>query len=115
MPYRPPIPPAAPAAPPNAPTAGGMTLLSLTQLAQKCIRCIRLELNHLLFNAAEDPSPFLQSQTQLCRNICEALPLNYRRTLHCDRLAGNHRFRPDNELHGCALPSSRDTPPLPTL
>jgi hypothetical protein len=74
-----------------------------------------LGLNHLLFNAGEDRSPFLQSQTQLCRNICEALTLNHRRTPHCDRLAGNHRFHPDNELHGCALHSSRDTQPVPTL
>jgi len=74
-----------------------------------------LGLNHLLFNAGEDRSPFLQSQTQLCRNICEALTLNHCRTLHCDRLAGNYRFHPDNELHGGALHSSRDTQPVPTL
>jgi hypothetical protein len=34
-----------------------------------------LGLNYLLFNSGEDCSPFLQSQTQLCRNICEALTL----------------------------------------
>ena len=51
-----------------------------------------LGLNHLMFNAGENRSPFLQSQTQLCRNICEELTLDHRRTLHCDRLAGNYRF-----------------------
>jgi len=74
-----------------------------------------LGLNHLLLNAGEDHSPFLQSQTQPCRNICEALTLNHRRTLHCDRLAGYHRFHPDNELHCCALHSSRDIQLVPTL
>jgi len=49
--------------------------------------------DHLLLNAGEDRSPFLQSQTPLCRNICEALSLDHhRRTLHCHRLAGNHSF-----------------------
>jgi hypothetical protein len=68
-----------------------------------------------LFNAGEDRSAFLQSQTQLCRNIREALTLNHRGALHSDRLAGNHRFHPDYELHGCALRSSQDIPPVPTL
>ncbi len=43
-----------------------------------------LGLNHLLFNAGEDRSAFLKSQPQLGRNICKALSLDNRRTLHCD-------------------------------
>jgi hypothetical protein len=74
-----------------------------------------LGLNYLLFNASEDRSSFLQSQTQLCRNIGEALTLNHCCRPHCHRLAGNHRFHPDNKLHGCALHSSLDILLVPTF